>query len=135
MTPHYRASASANGDPPAAVVSPAARVLLLLIAAYRRLISPFLPPSCRFYPSCSRYAVIAIQQHGAVRGLWLAVRRIARCHPWNPGGFDPVPPADRRTGRSGSAAVMPIRRRQALAAGPANRSVVPDEGVISCRTH
>jgi putative membrane protein insertion efficiency factor len=135
MTPPYRPVASAHEDPPAAAAGPAARILLLLIAGYRRLISPFLPPSCRFYPSCSKYAVIAIQKHGAVRGLWLALRRIARCHPWNPGGFDPVPPADERTGRTSSAPATSIRRRQALPAGPANRSVVPDEGVISCRTH
>ncbi len=67
------------------------RVLLLLIAVYRRCISPVLPPACRFYPSCSSYAAEAIERHGAARGLWLAVCRILRCHPFNPGGYDPVP--------------------------------------------
>ena len=65
--------------------------LLLLIKFYRIFISPLLPPSCRFYPTCSAYAYEAISRHGAFRGSWLAVRRILRCHPLNPGGFDPVP--------------------------------------------
>lgn len=69
-----------------------ARVLLLLVKGYRRGISPLLPPSCRFYPSCSEYAAEALRLHGAGRGLWLAVRRLARCGPWHPGGYDPVPP-------------------------------------------
>lgn len=71
----------------------AARVLVAPIAVYRRFVSPLLGPRCRFYPTCSAYAVQALQQHGAVKGLWLAVRRLLRCHPWNPGGYDPVPPA------------------------------------------
>jgi uncharacterized protein len=71
----------------------AARLLVVPIVGYRRLISPFLGQRCRFYPSCSAYAVTAIETHGVVRGLWLAVRRIARCHPWNPGGVDHVLPA------------------------------------------
>jgi putative membrane protein insertion efficiency factor len=61
------------------------------IAGYRRFISPLLGPRCRFAPSCSEYALTALSEHGAVRGLWLAVARIARCHPFNPGGYDPVP--------------------------------------------
>ncbi|HET8539810.1 MAG TPA: membrane protein insertion efficiency factor YidD [Anaeromyxobacter sp.] len=67
------------------------RVLLLLVKAYRRLVSPMLPPSCRFYPSCSAYAEAAVARHGALRGGWLAARRLARCHPFHPGGIDPVP--------------------------------------------
>jgi putative membrane protein insertion efficiency factor len=67
------------------------RLLVAPIQGYQRLISPFLGQRCRFYPSCSAYAVGAIQTHGPVRGLWLAVRRVARCHPWNSGGVDPVP--------------------------------------------
>lgn len=64
---------------------------LVPIKLYQRLISPLLPPSCRFVPSCSQYSVEAITHFGFVKGGWLAVRRIARCHPFNPGGYDPVP--------------------------------------------
>ena len=63
------------------------------IAGYRRFVSPLLGPRCRFEPSCSAYALAALARHRAVRGLWLAVARIARCHPFHPGGYDPVPPA------------------------------------------
>ena len=73
--------------------SAAARALMALITGYRRFIGPMLAPRCRFAPSCSAYALEAVREHGAVRGAWLAVRRIGRCHPFNPGGFDPVPPA------------------------------------------
>ncbi len=67
-------------------------VLTLFIRGYRYTISPFLGPNCRFYPSCSCYAEQAIEAHGALRGSYLAARRILRCHPFNPGGYDPVPP-------------------------------------------
>lgn len=67
------------------------RILIVVIAAYRYLISPLLGWHCRFYPSCSAYAEEAIRCHGAARGGWLAVRRLARCHPWHAGGVDPVP--------------------------------------------
>ena len=67
------------------------RVLALLIRGYRYSVSPFLGASCRFHPSCSAYALEAIERHGAQRGVWIAVRRLIRCHPWNPGGYDPVP--------------------------------------------
>jgi putative membrane protein insertion efficiency factor len=67
------------------------RLLLALIRAYRYLLSPWWGGSCRFTPSCSSYAMEAIERHGSVRGGWLALRRIARCHPWCAGGFDPVP--------------------------------------------
>ncbi|HXR41792.1 MAG TPA: membrane protein insertion efficiency factor YidD [Acidothermaceae bacterium] len=81
-----------------------ARGLLLAIGGYRRFISPLLGPRCRFYPSCSEYAVRAIRVHGAGRGALLAVRRLGRCHPWNPGGYDPVPGEDRaRSAHSPSA--------------------------------
>jgi putative membrane protein insertion efficiency factor len=66
-------------------------VALFLIRLYQKLISPMLPASCRFYPSCSEYTYQAIEKYGALRGGWLGVRRVSRCHPWNPGGFDPVP--------------------------------------------
>jgi putative membrane protein insertion efficiency factor len=68
-----------------------ARLLMVPITGYRRFVSPLLPPRCRFAPSCSEYALTAVAEHGAARGLWLAVKRIARCHPFNPGGYDPVP--------------------------------------------
>lgn len=67
-------------------------VLKILIRGYQLLVSPLLGPRCRFYPSCSHYAIDAIDTHGALRGVWLTVKRISRCHPWNEGGFDPVPP-------------------------------------------
>jgi putative membrane protein insertion efficiency factor len=63
------------------------------IHAYRYAVSPLLPPSCRFYPSCSEYALEALGRHGVLRGGWLAARRLCRCHPWNPGGIDLVPPS------------------------------------------
>jgi len=67
------------------------RSLMAAVRAYQLVLSPLLPPSCRFTPSCSAYAHEALMRHGAVRGSWLAARRLARCHPWNPGGYDPVP--------------------------------------------
>lgn len=73
------------------------RLLLALIGAYRRWISPLLGQRCRFAPSCSAYAAEAVAVHGAARGSWLAVRRMARCHPFHPGGHDPVP---QKSGRS-----------------------------------
>ena len=67
------------------------RVLLLLIAAYRYLISPMMAPHCRYHPSCSEYAQDALAKHGAYLGARLALKRLCRCHPWQPGGYDPVP--------------------------------------------
>jgi putative membrane protein insertion efficiency factor len=67
------------------------QLLLWIIRAYQLLVSPWLGPRCRFYPSCSCYAHAAIEKHGAVRGAWLALRRLLRCHPFNEGGYDPVP--------------------------------------------
>ncbi|TCO82782.1 hypothetical protein EV699_104174 [Plasticicumulans lactativorans] len=66
-------------------------ILMLLLRAYRYLISPLLGPRCRFYPSCSSYALEAVERFGAARGAWLALGRVLRCHPWQPGGLDPVP--------------------------------------------
>ncbi len=66
-------------------------LLVGLIRAYQRFISPLLGPRCRFHPSCSQYALVAIERHGVVKGGWLALRRIVRCHPLHPGGHDPVP--------------------------------------------
>ena len=67
-------------------------LLILGVRAYQLLLSPLLPPSCRYHPTCSAYAIEALETHGALRGSWLAVTRIARCHPFRTGGFDPVPP-------------------------------------------
>ncbi|MDI3260566.1 MAG: membrane protein insertion efficiency factor YidD [Sinobacteraceae bacterium] len=68
------------------------RICLALIRFYQRFLSPLLGPRCRFHPSCSQYAFEAIERHGVLRGGGLAARRLARCHPLNPGGYDPVPP-------------------------------------------
>jgi putative membrane protein insertion efficiency factor len=70
------------------------RLLLAPIRLYKAFLSPLLPPMCRFHPSCSVYAMGALTVHGPVKGLWLAARRLSRCHPFNPGGLDPVPPRD-----------------------------------------
>ena len=67
------------------------RVLVFLLRCYQYGISPLLGPHCRFYPVCSSYSIEAIEKHGAARGLWLAARRVARCHPWQDGGLDLVP--------------------------------------------
>ncbi len=67
-------------------------LLRILIRGYQLALSPLFGPSCRFHPSCSHYAIEAIEAHGAGRGLWISMRRIARCHPWCEGGHDPVPP-------------------------------------------
>ena len=66
-------------------------LFVLFVRAYQVGISPLLPASCRYYPSCSSYAIEALERHGALRGSWLAARRILRCHPFRAGGFDPVP--------------------------------------------
>jgi putative membrane protein insertion efficiency factor len=66
-------------------------LLIGIIRGYRLLISPLFPPSCRFRPTCSQYAIEAIERFGPVRGSWLATKRVLRCHPWHRGGYDPVP--------------------------------------------
>ena len=85
-----------------------ARALMIPIRAWR-VVSRRLPPRCRFYPSCSAYALEALAEHGAARGTWLAVRRVGRCHPWHEGGVDPVPPATQSNARS-----LPAASRAAL---------------------
>jgi putative membrane protein insertion efficiency factor len=65
--------------------------MMSAIRVYQLVISPAFPPSCRFYPTCSEYALQAIARYGALKGVWLGVKRIARCHPFHPGGYDPVP--------------------------------------------
>jgi putative membrane protein insertion efficiency factor len=76
--------------------TPLASVARGAIQLYRYTLSPLIGPTCRFYPSCSAYALEAIDTHGALRGAWLATRRIGRCHPWHAGGYDPVPTAPDR---------------------------------------
>jgi putative membrane protein insertion efficiency factor len=70
-----------------------AKLLILLARVWQSTFSVVLPPSCRYQPSCSQYAIEALREHGALRGSWLAVRRLLRCHPWGGHGYDPVPPA------------------------------------------
>ncbi len=67
------------------------KIILLLIRVYQKTISPFLPPACRYIPTCSQYAYEAIQKYGIGKGMWLAIQRILRCHPYHTGGYDPVP--------------------------------------------
>ncbi|MGH4015585.1 MAG: membrane protein insertion efficiency factor YidD [Pseudonocardiaceae bacterium] len=86
VTPGSRGTPGRRGS------GPVVRLLVLVLRCYRRWISPALPPSCRFYPTCSAYAVEALTVHGAIRGSWLTMRRLLRCAPWHPGGMDPVPP-------------------------------------------
>jgi putative membrane protein insertion efficiency factor len=79
-------------------MNPIGLVMRGLIRLYQLLLSPVLPASCRFTPSCSAYAMQAIEEHGPLGGSWLGVKRICRCHPWNDGGYDPVPPAHTERG-------------------------------------
>ncbi|PVV06632.1 MAG: membrane protein insertion efficiency factor YidD [gamma proteobacterium symbiont of Ctena orbiculata] len=67
------------------------RILIFLIKLYQTILSPFVGQHCRFYPSCSSYALEALEKHGSIRGLWLSIKRVSRCHPWHEGGVDPVP--------------------------------------------
>jgi putative membrane protein insertion efficiency factor len=66
-------------------------VLIWVVRAYQMFLGPLLPAACRYYPTCSAYAIEALERHGAIRGSWLAARRVARCHPFRAGGYDPVP--------------------------------------------
>lgn len=72
-------------------MSPIKSLAIGAVRFYQQAISPHMPPSCRYVPSCSSYAIIAIERFGVVRGSWLALRRVSRCHPFHPGGYDPVP--------------------------------------------
>ncbi|QYA47917.1 membrane protein insertion efficiency factor YidD [Nosocomiicoccus ampullae] len=72
------------------------KLILKMIRSYQKYISPMSPPTCRFYPTCSQYAIEAVEEHGAIKGSYLATRRILKCHPLHEGGFDPVPPKKRK---------------------------------------
>jgi len=76
-------------------MTPLAHLMRGIVLAYRYTLSPLLGPRCRFHPTCSAYALEAIGRHGALRGGWLTLKRLGRCHPWHPGGYDPVPDPDR----------------------------------------
>ena len=104
--------------------SPVGRALLAAIGFYSRAISPALPPRCRFYPTCSAYAAEAVERHGAWRGTGLALRRLIKCAPWHPGGFDPVPGValpSPGTGEGGHSSSIPAPS----AASPGDRSDPP----------
>jgi putative membrane protein insertion efficiency factor len=84
-------------SPAASALSRVPRVIVMgAIQVYRRAISPLLPRSCRFYPTCSAYALTSVDRFGVLKGGWMAARRLARCHPFSPGGYDPVPDAQPR---------------------------------------
>ncbi|MDF1542042.1 MAG: membrane protein insertion efficiency factor YidD [Anaerosomatales bacterium] len=67
------------------------RIIIAFVRLYQTVLSPLFPPSCRFTPSCSSYAITSLQRYGVIKGGWLSLRRLSRCHPWHPGGHDPVP--------------------------------------------
>jgi uncharacterized protein len=106
------------------------RLVVLPLRLYQRVLSPLKPrPSCRFHPTCSSYAVEAVEVHGALRGLWLAVARVLRCHPWHPGGFDPVPAPRRRHRRSEP--IAPAEHPGAAARRPGRHQGAPREAGIA----
>lgn len=70
--------------------------IVLLLRGYQKFISPLLGSNCRFQPSCSQYSIMAIEEYGIIKGLWLTITRISRCHPLNPGGYDPIPPKTKK---------------------------------------
>ncbi len=76
----------------ASSLSPGSRFLIMLIRVYQRAISPLLGPHCRFHPTCSQYGIEALRRFGMIKGSWLTMKRVSKCHPLNPGGDDPVPP-------------------------------------------
>jgi putative membrane protein insertion efficiency factor len=105
-------------------ISPA-RTLLAAVRFYQRAISPAFPPRCRFVPTCSAYAAEAVEVHGAGRGSWLAVRRLAKCAPWHPGGVDLVPP--RTTGSPATGTADPTHSSCTAAPDPITTSVPVDD--------
>jgi putative membrane protein insertion efficiency factor len=102
-------------------------LLIGLVRAYQLLVSPMLGPTCRYYPSCSAYAVQALQVHGAVKGTWLAARRLLRCHPWSPGGVDHVPARGHRHGHSPEAPASPERDERSIVLLPVSAGGPPSQ--------
>jgi putative membrane protein insertion efficiency factor len=92
-----------------------ATVLRLLIGLYRNTLGLMLPNSCRYHPTCSQYAIDALGEYGAARGLWMALKRIARCHPWSAGGYDPVPPRGQKAEEEGQTSDLASQRRTTAA--------------------
>ena len=123
--PRLEEGASLADIQPTARAAAPARLALALIGFYQRFISPGLPPSCRFYPSCSRYTYGAIERFGLLRGLLLGAHRVCRCHPWHPGGLEPVPaslPPLRQSGANGLAKLKSQVKSQLARRGFASKS-------------
>lgn len=100
------------------------RALASPIRVYQRWISPALPPRCRFYPTCSSYALEALAVHGPAKGLWLVVRRVTRCHPFHPGGYDPVPPKPTKQSRTQDSASVGLRAMARASRTPTDEGAV-----------
>ena len=117
-TPGHDAAGPVKGERRQGRLGWPQRLVLAPLRLYQRVLSPLKPvPSCRFHPTCSSYAVEAVQVHGALRGLWLAATRLLRGHPWHPGGFDPVPPRQVRS-RPADASSRPGARVDGVPAPP-----------------
>jgi uncharacterized protein len=126
--------AETDAGSPAPRARGVARILAALVRGYQLAISPLLRPSCRFAPSCSEYAYESLVEHGALRGMWLALRRLLRCHPFCAGGYDPVPPAKRRGTRDNGGEAASARSAPEVRAEPALVPALPSKeaGEHSC---